>query len=295
MTVEVRYRLMERFKFATVDKAKIESDIVAEKAAKAGESEAAAKSASGEKSQVQDGKASNATGAAGTIGAIGKTDEDDLEKLLDEFLGINTTTTLDNALDKQELKNVGAVETNHTITDFTKAVPVGLKVAEPEIEPVKPDIDVATKELNKSEPAIPAKKSVKSETFRTVNAPIKNLPVSNRSNRTDMPKITRTVKEQNYNLPLARKGPEPERLSQSEPTFGRKKRPDEITISNNLSKPSVKEELREIAAARKPKEGEAPEHEKRPQAGKAKPNPATAHKQPQSRGKSKSKKSKGSR
>jgi hypothetical protein len=77
----------------------------------------------------------------------------------------------------------------------------------------------------------------------------------------------------------------------SEPTSDSRKKPGRTT-SNRAS---VKEELREIAAAKKQKEAGAPKPDERLSADKSKNTPATtAHKQPQ-RGKSKSKKSKGNR
>ncbi|MDR0292786.1 MAG: PcfB family protein [Oscillospiraceae bacterium] len=91
--------------------------------------------------------------------------------------------------------------------------------------------------------------------------------------------------------PLADGGPEPLNSNQSEPSSGNRKN----SAKRSSSKPSVKEELREITAAIKAKEADAPKRDERPADDKAKKAPATTtHKQPQ-RGKNKSKKQKGSR
>ncbi len=58
------------------------------------------------------------------------------------------------------------------------------------------------------------------------------------------------------------------------------------------SKPSVKEELREIKAAQAKKEADAPKRDEQQTSEKPRTNTATTHKQPLNRGKSKSKKSK---
>jgi hypothetical protein len=60
-----------------------------------------------------------------------------------------------------------------------------------------------------------------------------------------------------------------------------------------LSKPSVKEEIREITAAQKSKqEADTPKRDEKAVSDKPKTNASTTHKQPQNGGKSKSKKSK---
>ena len=78
----------------------------------------------------------------------------------------------------------------------------------------------------------------------------------------------------------------PQATLPSEPTSGSRKKPERATSS----KPSVKDEMREIAASRKSKGPDAPAIDERAAAGKAKPTPATTtHKQPQ-RGKPKNQK-----
>jgi hypothetical protein len=77
----------------------------------------------------------------------------------------------------------------------------------------------------------------------------------------------------------------------SEPTSESRSRSAGVTSSE---KPSVKDELREIAAARKPgKEADAPKQEDKAAKGKPRAASSTTHKQPPNGGKSKSKKSKG--
>jgi len=80
--------------------------------------------------------------------------------------------------------------------------------------------------------------------------------------------------------------PPPPKTNPSEPSSGSK----EISESPILSKPSVKEELREITAAKKAKEAEALKREEPTIPAKAKETPETAHKQPQNRRKPKSEK-----
>ena len=75
--------------------------------------------------------------------------------------------------------------------------------------------------------------------------------------------------------PLADGGPG--RLDLSAPTSASRKTPEGAT----LSKPSVKEEMREIKAARKQKEAEAPKLGERTVPDKPKDNQTAAHKQPQ--------------
>ena len=76
----------------------------------------------------------------------------------------------------------------------------------------------------------------------------------------------------------------------SVPILESRKKPERATSS----KPSVKEEMRELKAARKQKEAEPPKRGKRVAADKTKAGQATMHKQPQ-RGKPKPTKSKGCR
>ena len=64
------------------------------------------------------------------------------------------------------------------------------------------------------------------------------------------------------------------------------------SAKGTLSKPSVKEEIREIKAARAKKEADAPMQDDRKVSDKPRTNASATHKQPQNGGKSKSKKSK---
>lgn len=64
------------------------------------------------------------------------------------------------------------------------------------------------------------------------------------------------------------------------------------SAKGTLSKPSVKEEIREIKAARTKKEADVPKRDERQPADKPRTNASTTHKQPQTGGNSKSKKSK---
>lgn len=73
----------------------------------------------------------------------------------------------------------------------------------------------------------------------------------------------------------------------SEPTSGSRS----SSAKGTLSKPSVKEEIREIRAARTKQEADAPKRDER-QAADGPKSQTTTHKQPQTGGKSKSKKSK---
>ena len=92
--------------------------------------------------------------------------------------------------------------------------------------------------------------------------------------------------------PLASGGPEPGRTNPSAPTSDTRKKPEK-TITNN--KPSVKEEIREIKAARRQEETDTLKSEGRAETEKPKKLPtATTHQQPQ-RNKSKSTKPKGAR
>jgi hypothetical protein len=96
-------------------------------------------------------------------------------------------------------------------------------------------------------------------------------------------------KERTDGHPLAGGG-EPPRSNPSEPTSESRKRSENRT----LSKPSVKEELREITAAIKAKEADAPRRDERPAAEKPGRRLETTHKQPQ-RGKYKPKRIKENR
>ena len=94
-------------------------------------------------------------------------------------------------------------------------------------------------------------------------------------------------KEQPGSRPLA--DGDPPRSHPSEPISENRKKPERATSS----KPSVKEELREIKASKKAKEADAPKRNERPAPDKSKNAPtATTHKQPQ---RGKSRKTKGSR
>ena len=113
-------------------------------------------------------------------------------------------------------------------------------------------------------------------------APEKTEPVIASSEKTEPAKSTPEVtgKEQPSDRPFTQDSsptPLPSELSSDS-----RKKPERIIST----KPSVKEEMREIAAARKLKETEAPKRDERQSADKVKNTPATTiHKQPQ-RGKS---------
>jgi len=95
-------------------------------------------------------------------------------------------------------------------------------------------------------------------------------------------------KEGTDNSPLA--GGEPPKASPSAPTSGSRSNSARGTLN---SKPSVKEELREITAAKKAKEADAPVRDDKAASDKPKDRPAaTTHKQPQGGRKPKSKKPK---
>jgi hypothetical protein len=110
----------------------------------------------------------------------------------------------------------------------------------------------------------------------------------------EKPEPQKTVPEKNGkgqpdSPPLARGGQEPPSENPSAPTSDSKKKPEKTTSS----RPSVKDEIRELKAARK--KDEPAKRDERAAAEKPKLAPATtAHQQPQ-QGKSKSKKSRGSR
>ena len=82
-------------------------------------------------------------------------------------------------------------------------------------------------------------------------------------------------KEQADARPLAYGSPETS--NPSGPTYGSRGKPERATSG----KQSVKEEIREIKAARKQKETGSPMHEGRAEPGKPKTTPSTEHKQPQ--------------
>jgi len=88
--------------------------------------------------------------------------------------------------------------------------------------------------------------------------------------------------------PFARSTPPPVHPP-SEPTLESRRK----SASPLSHKPSVREELREITAARKAKEADAPKRNAPPAAGRPKSNTGTTHRQPQGGKKPKSKKGKG--
>jgi len=208
-------RLVERFKFATVDKAKIESEVVRDMAAQA--AEAPAEPATSADAQPVEPEIN------------------DLDKLLDDLLG----------------------------TDEGKAAPEAEKEAADIAAP-------GTPEPVKAEPEKPAPK----KSARTAK---KDAPAAEAKAEPD---------------PLAVGGrnpadsPPPPKTNPSEPSSDSRKKSE----SPILSKPSVKEELREITAAKKAKEAEALKREEPAIPAKAKNTPETTHKQPQNRRKPKSKK-----
>ena len=84
-----------------------------------------------------------------------------------------------------------------------------------------------------------------------------------------------TAQEAPDKSPFVSAGPEPPKTALSEPTFGNEKKPDRATTS----RPSVKEEIRGITAARKQKEGAMPGPDIR-QPDIAIPGPVAAHQPP---------------
>jgi hypothetical protein len=188
-------RLVERFKFATVDKAKIESEIVAQ-----AERAAATATTTTDNSERSD-----------TEMTVDPSDEqreapdtDDIEKLLDDLLGMDEGRT------ESETDISGAEKSEQSSAEPGKA-------AEP----------------SSAEP----------------------------------PSFFESA---------------PQSLPPSEPTSESKKTPEKATAG----KPSVKEELKEIAAAKKAKEADTRDSGARPAPTPPKDTPVTAHKQPR-RGKSK--------
>ena len=210
-------RIVERFKFAAVDKARIESEIVRDMAQQAAEAPAEPETPAGAQP--------------------GEPEINDLDTLLDGFFG----------------------------TDEGKA--------NPESDKAVPDI--AVPDNTAPEPSMPAPK----KPARTAK---KDAPAADA--RADP-------------APLGSGGrnpgdiPSPPTLNPSGPSSNGR----EIYGRTTLDKPSVKKELREIAAARKAKEAESPKREDISVPDKPKNAPATSHKQPQNNRKSKSTKTKGGR
>jgi hypothetical protein len=225
-------RLVERFKFATVDKAKIESEIAAEK------TEIAERATDPTSDPTTEATAKTEPGAVPEVSEVQDArDISDTEKLLDELLG----------------------------------------TTEGKAEPDKPEPEKMEPTKTAPEKTVPVKTvSVKAEPAKARQAkyePVETEPA-------------KTGKEQTDSLPFSRGGlPEP---LPSAPTSDSKSKPGRAT----LSRPSVKEELREIAAAKKAKEKEAdaPKNGERQASDKSKNvQAANTHKQLRS-GKSKSKK-----
>jgi len=204
-------RLIERFKFATVDKAKIESELLSDIDIPVPASPLERKTAP-------------------------NTDmprKDPTDRLLDELLGTADTGNREPSGAKPDTPVVGEIQKEMGEIIGTK---------EGKAEPETPLIPT---EPAKPEPVKPGKE--------TVAKP-----------------------------PFARSAPTP---PPSEPTSESRKRPGGITAS----KPSVKTELREITAAQRKRETDAPKH---PIANKPKKAPAvTTHNQPPRGGKPKPKKS----
>jgi len=216
-------RLVERFKFATVDKAKIESEIVRDMAAQT------AKTPAGPMAPAK----------AQPAGA----EINDVDMLLDELLGTNKVKTAPEAWKDEPSKD----------------------------EPGKDGADKPAPDMPD-----PAKAAQENPT------PIK----SGRGTK----KGASVTDARDEAVPLASGGrntlgsPTPPKTSPSEPSSGSRKK-SEKHIS---SKPSVKEELREITAAKKAKEAEALKRGETPASAKAEKAPT--HKQPNNRRKPKSKK-----
>jgi hypothetical protein len=119
--------------------------------------------------------------------------------------------------------------------------------------------------------------------------PEKNAPERAGTPAAPKPEAKTHEKEPPDNRPLATGRPAPEKNNPSAPTSAGKRNSERAT----LSRPSVREALREIRAARKAKETDAPKRAE-PGAGKQKVAPTSSvHNRPRSAGKPKSRKPKG--
>lgn len=210
-------RLVERFHFATVDKAKIEHELVAERAAREG--------------AVPEAPASGQ--AAPDVG--------DTEKLLDELLGSGVPRETEF---RGERRSDGVSELSRPGAEVRDTKSVTTK-GRAELEQPQPTLT----EPVQTEPVKPGKEQPESRPF---------------------------VQDALPTTPL------------SEPTSESKNK----SARGISSKPSVKQELREIKAAQRAQEAASQGRDELSAADKPRDTPKTTHKQPQSNGKQKSKKSK---
>ena len=222
-------RIVERFKFAAVDKAKIESEIVQEKAEQAAETPADP-SAPADEQPVEP-------------------EINDVDALLDELLGVE-----EGKAEPEEEKS-GPEKTEHEKT-----------------EPI-------TAEPEKSAPKKSGRRSKNNAAKPEQDSP--PLADGGRPDSLDAgASRTRSV----------RPAKPPATSNPSEPSSGSRKNTEKR--SSSKGKPSVKQELREIAAAQKAKSAEAAKRDEPPAPVKKKEAPASIHKQPQKRRKPKSRESK---
>jgi hypothetical protein len=231
-------RIVERFKFASVDKAKIESEIVRD-------------------TEIQAAEVPMPEDAEPEI--------NDIDRLLDELLGAEP----------------GEPEIN----DIDELLGELLGAEDGKAEPEKSEADKETDAPAQDAPNAPdAPKEPPATPEPEKPAPKK----SGRGTRKEPVPATDERKEQG---PLASGGGPatdnpPQKTSPSRPSSESRKNSEKAMSS----KPSVKAELREIAAAQKAKEAEARKREE-PAAAKPKETQATTHTQPKNR--RKPKKSKG--
>jgi hypothetical protein len=256
-------RLSERFKFATVDKARIESEIVAEMSAR----EAA------QEKPVPGGSPFGAEPDA--------PDKDDTEKLLDDLLGSTEGKAEPDAPGKQEPEK-----------------PAPSKGGKE--QPDGPPFSRSSQRHLPSEPTSDSKREPGGATFSSGAEPTRSTKDwldELFGPSTPAPERMDKAAKDAFNEPLLSARPsKPEQMAEknvapSEPTIGESQKPGRTAAG----KPSVKAEIREITAARKSKEQETLRRDARQAVAKPRNAPmATTHKQPQ-RGKSKSIKKKGSR
>jgi hypothetical protein len=234
-------RIVERFKFAAVDKAKIESEIIRDMEAK-GEPAA---------DTTAQPKADGEIAPADVPGEPKAPEINDIDALLDELLGTGE---------------------GRAAPEAGKAEPG--KAAD---TPVPGSPGKTTPEPEKTEPAKTApKKAGRGAKKEPAPEPITEEEPDPLASGGDSP--TAAVNSPSPSDP-------PPKTSPSEPSSGNRKHSERHT----LSKPSVKEELREIKAAQKAKESEARKRGE-PAADKPKETRASAHRQPQTRRKPKSRK-----
>jgi hypothetical protein len=259
-------RLVERFKFATVDKAKIESEIVRDMEARSEQpAEAPAK-------PETPGDVPGAEPAGPEI--------NDVDSLLDDLLGAQGSRETEfrgkrRSDGASELSPQGGSEGYAVRDDDGKTAP---EIANPETaksEPDAPTLKSAARGAKEDTPSPDARKDP--GPLASGGGPAadsRSLPDSPDTRANGTPSVRQAP-------------PPPPKASQSEPFSDSRKNSER----HSSTKPSVKEELREITAARKAKEAEAKGRGEPPIPAKPKEQQqTTAHKQPQNRRKPKSKK-----